>query len=558
MTLSSATEDPVAIYNKLPFAIDENSFNQWFRDLDIANKAQTFKLLFSTLHVMAKEEIPAKSRFLFVQKLSLLVEQISEEFQATYIRNHFPFSSEDNLTLELSARCAMQITRNYVLLCEDSSFKVNSSFTPQQKALILFNAIHAQSKVLLYKSFLYEKPKKGFWRLCSSFYLLAKKNDVINLAIDGQGTCFINKFKQLLMFELSNVQQFTTEEILSVFRLLNNVSDQAQLLTKVPEKKFKGIPSLDLRKDEPPSLSNKEYEQEQPYIFYISALNVIKRLIGALSDKRIPADCNKAMFLRLIKTLTMNQQRKTDRELASGEFFAVIGFDEIEAFILDNKKKQAGYTERALDDDLGGLKSTSIQKIDDGRHRLPSDEFKNELQANFAIAIADDIGGIGKINSSDIWGASEDELLAQEQLAQKPVENAEFLDKSTSGFQLCLKDEKLAIKVGDIIGLIMPETLVITVIRRIIQALESETLVGVETLGDFSGLLHIINTDNKGAIWVLYLNRNEETESIIIKTEDFNNEAYLFADNNEKITKYRVEKQLNASAMIKHLKVSQC
>jgi hypothetical protein len=254
----------------------------------------------------------------------------------------------------------------------------------------------------------------------------------------------------------------------------------------------------------------------------------------------------------------MNQQRKTDRELASGEFFAVIGFDEIEAFILDNKKKQAGYFERAIDDDLGGLKSTSIQKVDDGRLRLPSEEFKNELQANFAIAIADDIGGIGKINSSDIWGASEDELLAQEQQAQKPVENAEFLDKSTSGFQLCLKDEKLAIKVGDIIGLIMPETLVITVVRRIIQALESETLVGVETLGDFSDLLHIINTDSKGAIWVLYLNSNEETESIVIKTTDFNNEAYLFADNNEKITKYRVEKQLNASAMMKHLKVSQC
>ncbi|MCF6253066.1 MAG: hypothetical protein L3J75_17635 [Methylococcaceae bacterium] len=194
--------------------------------------------------------------------------------------------------------------------------------------------------------------------------------------------------------------------------------------------------------------------------------------------------------------------------------------------------------------------------MDVGSHRLTIDDFRNDKQANFAI-ISGDIGGIDEVTNTEIWG-SQNQLLEEQEQNKKPVENAEFLDKSTTGFQLCLKDEKLAIKVGDIVGLIMPETLVITVVRRIIQALETETLVGVETLGDFSDLLHIINTDNKGAIWVLYLNSNEETESIVIKTTDFNNEAYLFADNNEKITKYRVEKQLNASAMMRHLKVSQC
>jgi len=552
----STTEDPIAIFNKLPFAVDENSFNQWFRDLDKANKAQTFKLLFSTLHVMAKEDMPARSRFLFVQKLSLLSGKISEELQQTYKRKHFPFSREDRLTLELSARCAMEISRNYAQLCDDYDFKANNLFTRQQKAFILFDAIQAQTKVLLYRSLIYEKPKKGFWHSCYLFYLSAKKNDVINLAIEGKRSSFINKFKQLLMFELSNVQQFTTEEILAVFRLLNNVSDQVCLLTKVPEKKYKGVPSLDLRKDEPPALVDREDEQGQPYIFYISAISAIKRLIEALSNKKIPADCNKSMFLRLIKTLSMNQQRKTDRELASGELFAVIGFDEIEAFIIDNKKKADGYIDKVPDDDMGGLKSDLIQKVDVGSHRLTIDDFRNDKQANFAI-ISGDIGGIDEVTNTEIWG-SQNQLLEEQEQNKKPVENAEFLDKSTTGFQLCLKDEKLAIKVGDIVGLIMPETLVITVVRRIIQALETETLVGVETLGDFSDLLHIINTDNKGAIWVLYLNSNEETESIVIKTTDFNNEAYLFADNNEKITKYRVEKQLNASAMMKHLKVSQC
>lgn len=548
------TENSITCYDKLPFFIDEVSFNQWLDDMEKVNKIRALKLMLSTMQLLRKAELPLLSRYVFLQKLSPVVEQICEELRKTYIRNPFPFSKEDKLKLELSVCCARECVRNYSLFCKDSNFSV---FTQQQKAQTLFNAIAALNQVHLYKSLVYEKPEKGFWSSCYFFYLFARQHNVVDCVISGQMTRFIDGFKQLLLFELSNTQQFTAEEIVVVFAMLKQVSEEAELLTKVPEKKYRGVPSFNLRKDEPPSISRtEEQQQQQSKLVYISSLKVIKRLLGALSEKQLPVACNKAMLLRLIKTLTMNQQRKTDRELASGEFFAVIGFDAITAFIIDNKKKRGAV--KPIPEDLEGVTLDEIFKAKDSVNRITVDDFKNEHQASFAIV--DEVGEVGdNIQSSDIWG-SEPEQSEQQQQGKESVENenAELLDQSSSGFRLCLKDKMAVVKVGDIVGLIISEIIVITVIRRIIQVQNQQTEVGVERLGGFSELLHIFNTNSKSAVWVLYLNSNEVSESVIIKSNDYHNEAYLFADNDGKVTKYRVEKQLNASAMIRHLKVSQC
>ena len=112
------------------------------------------------------------------------------------------------------------------------------------------------------------------------------------------------------------------------------------------------------------------------------------------------------------------------------------------------------------------------------------------------------------------------------------------------------------IKVGDIIGLMIAEILVITVIRRIIQAQEHMIMVGVEVLGKDVELLRIFNLESHGSVLALYLKSLEDSESIIIEGNDFQNENYLFADYNDGTIRFRVEKQLHASSMLRHVKVA--
>ena len=174
------------------------------------------------------------------------------------------------------------------------------------------------------------------------------------------------------------------------------------------------------------------------------------------------------------------------------------------------------------------------------------DDYRSEREAN--LTIATHFEAIEHVKNSDIWERKKD--------LKKPVFNAEFIEKCESGFQLCLKEKEVEAEVGAVIALMISETLVITVIRRIIQAQQNEILVGVEVLGRNVELLQLVNTKSKGAESALYLKTDEETESILIKADEFQNENYFYADKNDAIARFKVEKQLHASLLIKHLEVT--
>ncbi|MCK5190706.1 MAG: hypothetical protein KAR12_11695, partial [Methylococcales bacterium] len=276
MTALINAEDFGKTNAKLPFSIDKTSFIAWMSDLDLENKDETLKRLSITLRVLKQELIKAEDRLFFLLKLSELVEQLSQQLEERYKNSCFPFSEQNNNKLKLLVSCEMEMAKNYVLLCEDKDFMFSDVFTQQQKALVIYSGIKSQAKVLLYQSLLYQKPDEGFWRLCYLFFLFAKQNKVLDFELEAHDSCFMSVFKQILLFELSNIRQFNTEELLSVFQVLNMLSGQAEVLNKAPDKKFKGIPCFNLRVDAPPSLLKEDAQQESSYLFYISSLNVIK------------------------------------------------------------------------------------------------------------------------------------------------------------------------------------------------------------------------------------------------------------------------------------------
>jgi hypothetical protein len=449
--------------------------------------------------------------------------------------------------VKLSANCALEIADNYTLICQDTLFEDQALFSLQQKSLILVTAIQALAKVLFYKALLYEKPGKGFWAQCFLLYLLAKKNEVLDLSPDHQDTNFLKIFKQLLVFELSNAQQFNTEEIHAVFKVLNNLSAQIDLLPIVPETKVNRAPCLNLRMDKPPSLTDINIADESRHLLYISNVKLIKQLFELFAHKKNIPYGYKIIALRLIKTLTMNQQRRDERKLADNELFADIGLDKFSQFLLhkENISKRQ---------DIASLQTQdfSLEAQSKKQNRENLFGFRNEQEAQLSLAWRPEDNTVEYIENTDIWSAKKEKL--NDDGADK---NATVIDQSDFGFCIGIKDKKTATKVGEIIHLLFPPTSVVTVVRRIISTDKYAVVAGVEVLGYDAELLHFPDSNNKKVKTAFILTDIEGLESIVIKANEYHGEEYLYATKNEEALRYRVEKTLNSStSTIKHLKVS--
>ncbi len=525
---------------KLPFSIDKMSFIGWMGDLDLENKVETLKYLSKTLTTLRHELINPEDRVFFLQKLSELVEQFSQQLQETYKNNYFPFSEQNSNQLKLFANCETEIANNYAVLCEAKDLTFTNVLNQPQKALIIYGGIQAQAKVLLYQSLLYQKPEQGFWSLCFLFYTFAKQNNILDFELESHRSRFISVFKQILLFELSNIRQFNTGELFSIFHLLNKLSDHAELLNKVPDKKFKGIPCINLSVDAPPSLLNQDAQQEHSYLFYISSLNVIKQILDQFSNNNVLESCNKSTLLRLIKALTMNYQRNSERELIDEWLFASIGFDKVKAYVLETENLEQGKGNLAPVE-IQNL-NFDIQKIDTSKNK--ADIYRSERDAYVGLSTGSVI--LEDIKSSDIWLDNKDRA---EQESKKTVVNTGLVDKSSTGFKLTLNG--VATKVGDIIGIIISEIIVITIVRRIAKIQGNTLQVGVEIVGKNPEILHFGDSRNKKGVTALYL-KGDDVESIIIGINDYQNEDVLFFD---KKASFRVEKQLFMTSIVRHLKV---
>ena len=531
----------------LPFSLEEESFYLWITDLYTKDEIESLQLLSHTLKSLRKVTIPVSIRLLFLEKISILVFQLSEKLQKTYIKSYFPFCSNDSLKVELSANCALEIAGNYTLTCQDTLFEDQTLFSLQQKSLILVTAIQAQANVLFYKALLYEKPGKGFWAQCFLLYLLAKKNEVLDLSPDHQDTNFLKIFKQLLVFELSNAQQFNTEEIHAVFKVLNNLSAQIDLLPMEPGKKMSNVPSLNLRLDKPPSLTDINIAEESHHLFYISNIKLIKQLFELFAHKKNIPYGNKIVALRLIKTLSMNQQRRGERKLADNELFADIGLDKFSQFLLHKENISKSH-------DIASMQTQdlSLEAQSKKQNRENLFGYRNEQEAQLSLAWRPEDNTVEYIESTDIWSAQK-----EKRNTEKADKNATVIDQSDFGFCIGINDKKTATKVGEIIHLLLPPASVVTVVRRIVSTEKYAVVAGVEVLGYDAELLHLTDSNNKELKTAFILTDIEGLESIVIKANEYHGEEYLYASRNEKALRYRVEKTLNSStSTIKHLKVS--
>ncbi len=532
----------------LPFALDEMDFSIWLDSLgildDMAKSQQIFQVLQTLNNAFPPERklIPGRSRLFFLEKMG------SALTGATAKLTYFPSLPESNANpdedmakSEISVWSNLELANAFSLLCQEEWFKDEAYYSIQEKTLILSYGIHAMGRGLLYTYQTYSKPYVYFWHKCFQFYRLAQLYRLTESDFNPDAKNIDNAFKRILVFALSNTNQFSPSEMRTIYELLGHYAAHTGLLKSVPKKKFKGIPSIHLKGNGPPVISDENSDSYDPDQLYIATVTVASKILEATYDKRahhVPTD--RLMLLRLARTLTLNEQRKDPREAIDGNHFGIMGFENIVEFLRNKEIENQNFLAKTGHFDPsrpGELRELDFQVAPTAGK--PAGE-KVAIAAFQVVEFT---------NTSEIWGLGQ-------QNAYEP--NMRLVDKSTKGYGLLWTDNHIKPKVGSIIG-IMQNTLIIGLIRWLAQSKETGMFMGVELLGNNATTVKVSNPGyTNNLVPAIYLAGSEapkQPTSLIFMNKGFQPNEFIFIHKNHRNIRYRLTKQLQLTSFINHVEV---
>ena len=521
---------PVVISRPLPFAANDMDFLRWFKSLALENDVKSCEQLLHVLLTLNKTPVAGKTKLLILEKLTPVLFQLTARITSQPVaqQKNNPFEDE-NSVYEFSIWSCAELANGYKLLSMEESFKKNTYYSQQQKSLIIAHGIQALSKALLYICQLYSQPFAGFWSDCFHFYRLAHHNETINY----NGDMIANAFKQVLVFYLSNPNQFSQPEMRVIYTLLGQYAAYAKLLREVPEKKFRGIPCIHLRRDLPPSTQHVGNDKDDPYVLHIATVEVASKILAAAYDKELNHSyVDQLMLLRLAKTLTSNTERKHSREKVNTACLAVTNFDHLIDYLRKQEIENAYAANARGYVDYKGTGIGALHKISaslgTGFGRKPSPTGNDlPLQLNSANPISVDA-------------------------------RVQLMDKSLHGCGLLWSNKRIKPKVGSIIGL-QQKKMEIGFIRWLSQSEENNIMLGVELVGINAQAIKIANPAQPDSeIDAIYLPKEEashQPESVLMPNNGFNLGEFILIKREQKSRRYRQMRQLQSTTLLNRYQI---
>ncbi len=555
---------PPAGNHPLPFAIDEMAFSEWLNTLENVDDMAKCQKILQVLQALNNAFAPEDNRIFGRTRLFFLEKMSSAITPATARLTLFPSTSDPSVKVisvaeetarsEISVWVNLELANAYWLLSQENWFKEEKSFSLEEKTAIISDGINAMGKGLLYISQTYSKPHIYFWHKCFQFYRYARHCHLINEEINPGSRMIDGAFKRLLVFSLSNTNQFTPHEMRTIYELLSQYAIHTRLLSSIPKKRFGGIPSIHLKGNEPPTIADSDHEPDMvdPEYLYIATVTVASKILEATYDKRghmLPTD--RLMFLRLAKTLTHSEQRKDPRTAAKSNHLGTMGFDHIVDFLRDKEVEKESIL-NALGSNHSGqprdlnftLSPARLKRDGDDDDFYDNDNLKLEAMVDpLAFQV------IEFTDPTEIWQASEEE---------KHDINMRLVDKSEKGLGLLWTDSHIKPKVGGVVG-ILHKTMTIGLVRWLAQSKEVGMFMGVELLGNDAAIVQVSNpgfpNDLVDAIFLPDTNHIKQSASLIFVNKGFKPSEFIFLHKNRKNARYRLTKQLHLTALINHVEV---
>ena len=530
---------------KMPFVLSEEALTDWLNSLMVLDDyAESVKKMYSLIETLNKTQIPVQQRIIFLEKICTCIKQIVNRVDKEQDDMAFPLPEEESRELEL-------IAWSYLGLARSLCFVAKTIDDKEVKAYSWYQALFSLAQAYLKMTAVYRLPSKGFWLLCYQIYFVAEKEAVLDASLvrfGVQDETIATIFKQIIVFSLSNPNQFRARDMKVVFNFLGKYVAQVNISSESDNVVF------DLDKDcEPRPVARLNNYQLNAATRSIETVSMAKHIYQSLkqgeSGLGLIEGLNKALLIRVIKSLGGTQARKFTRIDETGVSTGIAGFDYLSSYLRakDGEVKVEVKHEKVQD---WALLSKGYEHMHQKQSELKDDIKKNEQIKNIFQLSS------GFSADMDVWDSTHSDR-------NSLIENVEtsdvtLINSSIKGYALCWADKANRVKLGDVLGLVLndSERLEITIIRRLEQLQSGAVRLGVEVIGFESDSVYTYRpNDKEHGRWGILLPRIEglkEVDSLVYKTGDYELGEFIFIKQKKLLRRCRLTKLINSTQAISH------
>ena len=532
---------------KLPFVLSEEALTDWLNNLMVLDDyAESVKKMYCLIETLNKTQIPVQQRIIFLEKICTCIKQIVNRVDKKQDDLAFPLQEEESRELEM-------IAWSYLGLARGLCFVAKTIDDKGVKAYSWYQALFSLAQAYLKMTAVYRSPSKGFWLLCYQIYFVAEKEGVLDVSLGESGLedeTIAKIFKQIIVFSLSNPNQFRARDMKVVFNFLGKYVAQVNISSESNNVVF------DLDKDcEPRLVARLNNYQLNAATRSIETVSMAKHIYQGVkqgeSGLGLIEGLNKALLVRVLKSLGGTQARKFTRVDETGVSTGIAGFDYLSSYLRakdgEVKAKAKNNHEQTQD---WALLSKGYEHMHQKQSELKEDIKKNEQIKNIFQLTS------GLSVDMDVWGSTHTDR-------NTLIENVEtsdvsLINSSIKGYALCWADKANRVKLGDVLGLVFSdsERLEITIIRRLQQLQSGAVRLGVEVIGLESDSVYTYRpNDKEHGRWGILLPRIKglkELDSLVYKTGDYELGEFIFIKQKKLLRRCRLTKLINSTQAISH------
>ncbi|MGR8934645.1 MAG: hypothetical protein ACU837_09690 [Gammaproteobacteria bacterium] len=479
---------------RMPARIDLSNIIEWLEALDAKPACHACGQIIRLLQALPAQTMEPAMEYIVLDKLREALEAIDSKLENPFPDAGVPVAKTERVNAELIIVSCTELAQRYWHVAEHTAGWQQPGLQAQMMADALYRGLEALRRTLFAVSLLYDQPYEGFWRLCYKMYRHAESLGLLSSGITGcpaGSDCIDNSFKNLLVYYLSDTRLLTQQEMQELYSLFDQSRVLAKIYTAVPENKAALCFAFALESDLPP-LRVSETDVRQETLRYVTTLKLahsVCRYLKGRNDKQAGMKSgHSALYLKIAKTLSMQEPRKFKRVTENRNASGLVGFNDVLMYLAQKHSNAPGPSAYILS---GQLSDISTEWVIPDLNLVPrgEEDLYRLLDTKNAHA-TDDNARLhaflhGRSDGMSLVERSNADPARCDGKAIAPcLETIAILDSSAKDYRVLLKNPQAPVKIGELFGIVNKQNdrLEVGIVRRITASGQHAIELRVELL----------------------------------------------------------------------------